>query len=87
MPDRPPVPIPVTAMPQAGRGQRAATETGPPDPSRLRGTIADPNELPVAQGQEMLGPCRDCAGYWSREIVRGQKPLTCPVCKREGPPA
>lgn len=43
--------------------------------------------LPLAHGQELLGPCRDCSGYWTREVVRGQKPLTCPVCKRSGPPA
>lgn len=41
---------------------------------------------PAAQGQELLGPCRECDGYWTRELVRGQKPLTCPVCKRRGPP-
>lgn len=42
--------------------------------------------IPVAHGHELLGPCRECGGYWTRELVRGQKPLTCPVCKREGPP-
>lgn len=44
-------------------------------------------EPPLAQGQELLGPCRGCEGYWTRELSRGQKPLTCPVCKREGPPS
>ena len=43
-------------------------------------------DLPLAQGQELLGPCRNCGGYWTRELVRGQKPLSCPVCKRLGPP-
>jgi hypothetical protein len=41
--------------------------------------------LPIAQGQELLGPCRDCTGYWTRELAPGQKPLTCPICKRVGP--
>lgn len=43
--------------------------------------------LALAQAQELLGPCRDCNGYWTRELARGQKPLSCPVCKRLGPPA
>jgi hypothetical protein len=38
--------------------------------------------LPLAQDQELLGPCRDCDGYWTRLKVRGQKPLTCPACKQ-----
>lgn len=46
----------------------------------------DPADMPLAQGQELLGPCRGCDGFWTREIVRGQKPSTCPVCKRDGPP-
>jgi hypothetical protein len=45
-----------------------------------------PEDLTLAQGHELLGPCRDCTGYWTRELARGQKPLTCPVCKRHGPP-
>ena len=45
------------------------------------------DDLALAQGQELLGPCRDCNGYWTRELARGQKPLSCPVCKRLGPPA
>jgi hypothetical protein len=44
------------------------------------------DDLALAQGQELLGPCRDCNGYWTRELTRGQKPLSCPVCKRLGPP-
>ena len=44
------------------------------------------DDLALAQGQELLGPCRDCNGYWTREVTRGQKPLSCPVCKRLGPP-
>jgi hypothetical protein len=44
------------------------------------------DDLPLAQGHELLGPCRDCTGYWTRELTRGQKPLTCPLCKRLGPP-
>ena len=43
--------------------------------------------LPVANGHELLGPCRECDGYWTRELTRGQKPLTCAVCKRDGPPS
>jgi hypothetical protein len=52
-------------------------------------SAADPPaaDLAIAQGHELLGPCRDCTGYWTRELTRGQKPLTCPVCKRLGPPA
>ncbi|MBW3664971.1 MAG: hypothetical protein KY469_17895 [Actinobacteria bacterium] len=38
--------------------------------------------LPLAQDQELLGPCRDCDGYWTRLKVRGQKPMTCPACKQ-----
>jgi hypothetical protein len=45
------------------------------------------DDLAIAHGHELVGPCRDCAGYWTRELARGQKPLTCPVCKRLGPPA
>jgi hypothetical protein len=45
------------------------------------------DEFALAQGQELLGPCRDCNGYWTRELARGQKPLSCPGCKRLGPPA
>lgn len=41
----------------------------------------------VAHGQELLGPCRLCGGHWTRELTRGKKPVTCPVCKRLGPPA
>lgn len=75
------VPIPVTPMPplvsQQSRTKGINQEEG-----------SDSSDaLPVAQGQELLGPCRGCDGYWTRERVRGQKPLTCPVCKREGPPA
>ena len=44
------------------------------------------DDFALAQGQELLGPCRDCNGYWTRELARGQKPLSCPVCKRLGPP-
>jgi hypothetical protein len=44
------------------------------------------DDLALAQGQELLGPCRDCNGYWTRELTRGQKPLSCPVCKGLGPP-
>lgn len=48
-----------------------------------RSETVDPAEaLPTARGQELLGPCRECDGYWTREVVRGQKPLTCRVCKR-----
>lgn len=47
---------------------------------------ASPADLPIAQGQELLGPCDACGGCWTREITRGRKPETCPVCKREGPP-
>lgn len=50
-------------------------------------TSGGTNGLLIAQGQELLGPCRLCTGYWTRELTRGQKPLTCPVCKRHGPPA
>lgn len=57
---------------------------GSPIP-RAKAVGKDP-ALPIAQGQELLGPCRSCSGYWTREIVRGQKPRTCPVCKRDGPP-
>jgi hypothetical protein len=38
-------------------------------------------ELPIAEGQELLGPCNTCHGYWTRIKVRGAKPQTCPVCK------
>lgn len=74
------VPVPVTSMPplvsrKSGTGGVSQEEEGSSD------------ELPMAQGQELLGPCRECDGYWTREIVRGQKPLTCPVCKREGQPS
>lgn len=47
---------------------------------------SSPTDLVIAQGQELLGRCEGCSGYWTREVVRGQKPRTCPVCKREGPP-
>lgn len=82
MEQAPPVPIPPVAMPGlAERNQgttRSITGTG--------SSSISPGRLNVAQGHELLGPCRDCDGHWAREIVRGQKPLTCPVCKREGPP-
>lgn len=53
-----------------------------------RASAATPvlTDLRLAQGQELLGPCRECSGYWTRERTRGQKPQTCPVCKRMGPP-
>ena len=82
--------LPPTAAPQAtdvSSRQAAATEDA--------GSHGDPHspptsglhDLALAQGQELLGPCRDCNGYWTRELTRGQKPLSCPVCKRLGPPA
>lgn len=63
------------------------TQRDRPAPRESFTQARDPAEtLSVAQGQELLGPCRECDGYWTREPKRGQKPQTCPVCKREGPP-
>lgn len=73
-----PTPIPETAVPGTPSVRPSPSE--PPAPQDPAGS------LPIAQGQELLGPCRDCDGYWTREITRGQKPLSCPVCKRDGPP-
>lgn len=78
--ESPSAPIPVTPMPGfADRTDRPAGD----DHVRADEMV---DELPVAQGQEMLGPCRECAGYWTRIVKRGQKPQTCPLCKRDGPP-
>jgi hypothetical protein len=76
--DAPPHAAEVTSQP-AG----AAVIDGDPHGAQTRGL----DDLVIAQGQELLGPCQDCTGYWTRELARGQKPLTCPVCKRLGPPA
>lgn len=83
-----PVPIPAVRPPftkaVSARPQRPATEAARTDEQAEQ--EASPEQMKVAQGQELLGPCRECDGYWTREVARGQKPLTCPVCKREGPP-
>lgn len=80
----PPRSIPETEPPRPSAGERRGPFWEVP-PAAVH-EPADPTELPIAQGQELLGPCGTCDGYWTRQIVRGQKPLTCPVCKREGAP-
>lgn len=76
--DAPPTPIPPTAPPPLLNDVRHEREAAPaPDPAEA---------LPVAQGQELLGPCPGCGGYWTRAVKRGRKPETCPACKAEGPP-
>ncbi len=65
----------------------AATEDAGSHGNLHRSPTSGLDDLPLAQGQELLGPCRDCSGYWTRELARGQKPLSCPVCKRLGPSA
>lgn len=79
----------VSAGEEPTRAEKSPPFPTSPSPSPARGITTDEaaDVLPVAQGQELLGPCRECAGYWTRELTRGQKPLTCPVCKREGPPS
>ena len=67
--------------------QAAATEDGKSYGDPRRPPTSKLDDLALAQAQELLGPCRDCNGYWTRELARGQKPLSCPVCKRLGPPA
>lgn len=70
----------------SGDGEKPEPEPAP----RIVEVVREPEPaeaLAIAQGQELLGPCRECDGYWTREVVRGQKPLDCPVCKRDGPPA
>lgn len=82
----PPVEVPIEADAAPPPNQASGTEAsgrGEDASSRL---TSRPSDLPIAQGHELLGPCRDCAGHWTRELTRGQKPLTCPVCKRFGPP-
>jgi hypothetical protein len=66
-------------QPEATEADRSRGEPHSPPTSRS-------DDLALAQGQELLGPCRDCNGYWTRELTRGQKPQSCPVCKRLGPP-
>jgi hypothetical protein len=68
-------------------GQAAATEDVGSDGDPHSPPTSGFGDLPIAQGQELLGPCRDCNGCWTRKLARGQKPLSCPVCKRLGPPA
>lgn len=58
-----------------------------PQSPTVRKPAGPAGALNVAQGQELMGPCQGCDGYWTREVKRGQKPQTCPVCKREGPPS
>ena len=72
----------VSIRPSRDAVTEAAGSHGDPHGSPTSGF----DDLPLAQGQELLGPCRDCGGYWTRELVRGQKPLSCPVCKHLGPP-
>lgn len=81
MDSKPPAPIPVTRMPGLGLPRSANIHDG----GGSSGTSAD--GLKIAQGQELLGPCEGCGGSWTREVKRGRKPGTCPVCKQEGPPA
>ena len=77
-----------TRLPRADAPQpRSTKQDSLASPPQAVGTDEATQELPIAQGQELLGPCRECDGYWTRELTRGQKPLTCPVCKREGPPS
>lgn len=71
-PDPPREPEPTPAPPPAD-----VPETGAPEASEQLSEA-----LPLAQDQELLGPCRDCDGYWTRVKVRGQKPMTCPACKQ-----
>lgn len=66
--------------------QAAATEDAGSQSDPHSSQTSGSDDLTLAQGQELLGPCRDCNGYWTRELARGQKPLSCPVCKRLGPP-
>lgn len=75
----------------ADRSLAQSTADEPPAPdSKQRPAVPkrsptqpDSATLPVADGHELLGPCRVCAGYWTRIVVRGQKPRTCPVCKSQ----
>lgn len=79
----PPVAVPIEADSAPSPSRASGTEAS----GRHEGTLTGmPSSLPIAQGHELLGPCRDCAGHWTRELTRGKKPLTCPVCKRLGPP-
>lgn len=79
----------VSAHEEPERTEESSTSPSSPLPSPAKNVTTDEaaEALQVAQGQELLGPCKECGGYWTRELTRGQKPLTCPVCKREGPPS
>ena len=65
-------------------GRSALPDTGEePDLGQASDEGAASADLLIANGHELLGPCKVCAGYWTRVKARGQKPLTCPVCKSE----
>lgn len=79
---------------RSGAGEPTGPMPGPPEAEaaapqpQSEPEAAAPEEqdvltegLPIAEGQELLGPCRTCEGYWTRIKVRGAKPQTCPVCK------
>lgn len=79
---RPDASQPTAPMPGPREVEAAAPQ------SQSEPEVAAPEEqdvlmegLPIAEGQELLGPCRTCEGYWTRIKVRGAKPQTCPVCK------
>lgn len=70
-------PVPATSPPL----QEPVRTTATVDAAPLSNGRVTAGDLPVADGQELLGPCRVCGGYWTRLLLRGQKPFTCPVCK------
>lgn len=82
----PPASVPIEAEARPRPAEATQTEERGRHGDADSTPASELTSLPIAQGHELLGPCRGCTGYWTRELTRGQKPLTCPVCKRLGPP-